>query len=81
MESIRNTEPINEARYFALYDLAARPREAVRDARAWLLDCEWAEGEDAVEEIQVLNALGIIMAVERHYDGGWKAFLRDGAAL
>jgi hypothetical protein len=60
-----------------LYDRTTRPRETVADARAWLLDCEWAEGEDAHEQIVLLNDVGVIAAVERHYEGGWKAFADD----
>ena len=61
-----------------LYDRTLRPREAVEDARGWLLDLDWAEGEDAYDRIGLLNAVGVIAAVERHYDGGWVGFARDG---
>lgn len=54
-----------------LYSWAARPREAVAEARSWLLDC-FPENE---AEIRLLNAASIIIAVEKHYEGGWKAFL------
>lgn len=54
--------------------LAARPREATAEARDWLLD---AFGPDARNEIRLLNAVGIVAAVERHYEGGWQQFLLD----
>ena len=73
--------PLDERRMFELYDLAARPREAAADARAWLLDCEWAEGDDAHDTIRLLNAVGLIAAVERHYEGGYRQFLADSLNL
>jgi len=58
------------------YDRTLEPRKAVELAREWLLDCEWAEGEDAVEQINLANAVTIIGAVECHYDGGWQGFAK-----
>ena len=55
-----------------LYDRTFRPREAVRVARGWLLDC-FGE-EDEVEAIRLLNDVGIVAAIERHYSGGWQTF-------
>jgi len=60
--------------YADLYDRTIRSREAVEAAREWLLDCDWAEGEDAHEQIVLLNAVGVIAATERHHEGGWVAF-------
>jgi len=59
------------------YDRTLEPRKAVELAREWLLDCEWAEGEDAVEQINLANAVTIIGAVECHYEGGWEAFAKS----
>lgn len=60
-----------------LYDCTIRPREAVELAREWLLDCDWAEGEDAVEAIRLASAVGVIGAVQCHYDGGWIEFAKS----
>ena len=59
------------------YDRTLEPRKAIELAREWLLDCEWAEGEDAVEQINLANAVTIIGAVECHYEGGWEAFAKS----
>lgn len=49
------------------------------EARAWLLDLMWVE-EDAHEQIENLDLEGLIAAINRHYDGGWLAFIRAGTA-
>jgi hypothetical protein len=45
------------------------------DAREWLMDCEWAD-EDA-ESIAEMSDETIRRAVQRHYDGGLRAFIAD----
>ena len=72
---------MQDEQVWQLLDLTPRVRQAVEEARAWLLDCEWAEGEDARETIRLLNHVGIVSAVERHYEGGWLEFLKNGALL
>lgn len=57
-----------------LLDRTLRPREAVAEARDWLLDLDWAGGEDDVEAIELANDVTIVAAVQRFYEGGWKAF-------
>jgi hypothetical protein len=56
-----------------LYYSAIRPRQAVSEAREWLLECfpqhEW--------DIRHLNAVGVVTTVQNQYDGGYLAFLRD----
>ena len=64
---------------FALHASAIRPREAVRDARDWLLDC-FSDEEDQ-DEIRLLNAVRIVQSIETHYQGGYTQFLRDGFNL
>lgn len=66
-------------RLYKLHASAVRPREAVADARTWLLDC-FSDEEDQ-EEIRTLNAIRIVQSVETHYEGGYTAFLRDGFNL
>lgn len=41
------------------------------EARGWLLDCF----PDNEGEIHELDAAGLVAAVNRHYEGGWRAFL------
>ena len=60
-----------------LYYSAVRQREAVREAREWLLDVFADEQRD----IRLLNSLGIVLGVERHYEGGYRQFLLDGGNL
>jgi len=55
---------------------AARPREAVVDAKDWLLDV-FEHDEDAHDEIRLLTAATVIPHIERIYFGGWTAFLAD----
>ena len=59
--------------------MAKRRREAVAHGREWLLDC-FGEPED-VEGIKLLNAVGVVRAVEIHFDGGWEEFLRGSDNL
>lgn len=66
-------------RLYTLHASAIRPREAVSDARAWLLDC--FEDEEDQEDIRSLNAIRIVQSVETHYEGGYRQFLRDGFNL
>lgn len=47
-------------------DLAVMP-----EARAWVADCQWADG-DSCEE---LSDATIKAGVDRHYDGGWAGFV------
>lgn len=60
-------------RLYALYYSAARQREAIREARAWLLDC--FEDEEDQREIALLNSIRIVQSIETHYEGGYEAFL------
>jgi hypothetical protein len=54
-----------------------RPREAVAEARSWLLDC-FGDEPEAARQIRYANAVRIVKFVERHYDGGWNAFADSG---
>jgi hypothetical protein len=70
--NLLNLDPVD------LLDRTLRPREVVRDARGWLLDCF---GEtDEVEAIELLNAVGVVAAVNRHYVGGWVGFASEAGA-
>lgn len=68
-----------EERLNRLYYSAVRPREAVADGRAWLLDC-FADEYDR-ETIESLNWLKIVASVDRYYEGGYAQFLRDSLNL
>lgn len=63
----------------SLLYLAARPREAVADAKDWLLDCY--EDEESREEIGLLNAVATMKSVEGLYAGGWRQFCVDSLNL
>jgi hypothetical protein len=41
--------------------------------REWAADCQWRDNDD----LDLYEDATIIAGVERHYDGGVKAFLRD----
>jgi len=63
-------------------DLLARTlrgRETVAEARSWLLDC-FGDDEDAVEAIRLANHVVVVGYVQRHYEGGWVQFAKDGDA-
>lgn len=45
----------------------------VADARAWAADCTWADDTESLPDA------AIVRGVARHYDGGWAAFVADGA--
>ena len=51
--------------------------QTVREARAWLLDCEWADMTPA--DIRRLPAHLVMRAVQRHYAGGVAQFIADAA--
>jgi hypothetical protein len=60
-------------------DTSPAEPDALSEARRWIADCAWADlGPDAIDEITDAEVLA---GVERHYDGGWSAFLADIAAL
>jgi len=46
----------------------------VREARGWLLDC-FGHDEETAEYIEIMSVLEVIIAVERHYAGGWEHFV------
>lgn len=48
--------------------------QAVADARDWLLDCF----PNDADEILALGDIGIVQAMQRHYEGGWGQFALDG---
>jgi len=50
----------------------------LEEARAWVSDCDWRERFDA-EEVAALTPEQIERGVERHYAGGRRQFIVDGA--
>lgn len=48
--------------------------DLIAEARAWISDCEWADGVDpaALTDDEVWGG------IERHYSGGWAGFVADG---
>jgi len=53
-------------------------RDEVREARAWLMDC-FGDDDDAFAIIDTASAITIFMLVQKHYEGGWDAFIKAGA--
>jgi hypothetical protein len=47
--------------------------QMISEARGWVADCEWADDF----EVDELTAEQIKRGIERHYDGGWRAFVAD----
>lgn len=47
----------------------------LREAQRWVLDCVWADLDD--ESVAELTGEQIVKGVQRHYEGGWAAFVRD----
>ena len=60
--------------------LAARPREACSDGKRWLLD-RFAGNRGACIVIELTNQVGVIVALDDSYPGGWDAFLADTGNL
>ena len=50
--------------------------EVIKQMREWVKDCQWREVEDE-SDIDDMTDLQIIQGVQRHYDGGVRAFIRD----
>ena len=47
--------------------------QLISEARGWVADCEW--GDEF--EVNELTAEQIKRGINRHYDGGWRAFVAD----
>jgi hypothetical protein len=58
-----------------LYYAAARQREAVATARAWLVDYAGDMTNEA-RTLRLAGSLFIVDSMERNYAGGWIGFLR-----
>jgi hypothetical protein len=56
---------------------AAREHDAelITEARAWLADLKWADEPD----FAAMTDERIRRGVQRHYGGGWAAFVSDAA--
>lgn len=46
----------------------------IQDARYWLLDA-FGHDEDAEEYIETMSTFEVVLAVERHFGGGWEHFV------
>jgi hypothetical protein len=58
-------------------DIVSVPDHVLDSMRDWLKDCEFREGFDSHIDVEDARDIVIIAAVNRHYDGGYKAFLND----
>ncbi len=47
----------------------------IQEARDWLADCVWADMDP--EDFAELSDTAVIRGVDRHYEGGWAAFLNS----
>jgi hypothetical protein len=56
--------------------LSAEAKQHIPAARDWLADCVWQEMEP--EDFRYLRDDEIAAGVERHYEGGWTAFVVAG---
>ena len=46
----------------------------IQDARGWLLDA-FGNDEDVVDYIETMDTFEVVLAVERHFVGGWEHFV------
>ena len=46
----------------------------IQDARDWLLDA-FGHDEDAADYIETMDVFQVVLAVERHFGGGWDHFV------
>lgn len=49
--------------------------DLMSEARSWLADLEWADEPD----FAAMSDERVRRGVQRHYDGGWAAFVSDAA--
>jgi hypothetical protein len=54
-------------------DSIVRDSDVMAEARGWVADCQWADGDSG----EHLSDATIQRGIERHYDGGWIAFVRS----
>lgn len=52
------------------------PRTLGDEARSWIGDCQWGDLE--TEDVCSLTDDAAFAGVDRHYQGGFDAFKRDG---
>ena len=45
--------------------------QLISEARGWVADCQWQDETDHLTDAQIKRG------IERHYDGGWRAFVAD----
>jgi hypothetical protein len=52
-------------------DQVAVAPDIMPEARAWVADCQWADGDTC----ELLSDAAIRAGIDRHYDGGWAGFV------
>ena len=57
----------------------AKHKDFVKQAIEWLTDCEWGDVDE--NDIRDMHPLVITRAVQLHYHGGVKQFIKDGLIL
>jgi hypothetical protein len=69
--------PTFQIKLNGVLDIISVPDYVIDGMREWLKDCEFREGYDTHAEIDEASDIAIIAATNRHYDGGYNAFLND----
>jgi len=49
--------------------------QLIAEARGWIADCTWADDVN----VKALSTEQVKRGIQRHYDGGWAQFVKDGA--
>ena len=62
-----------------LVESLAKHKDFVKQAIEWLTDCEWGDVDE--NDIRDMHPLVITRAVQLHYHGGVKQFIKDGLIL
>lgn len=58
-----------------IVDMSTVTTSQLKEARGWIMDCVWADMDE--DQAAELTGEQIVKGIERHYEGGWAAFLVD----
>lgn len=54
-------------------DMSTVTMSQLKEARDWILDCVWADLNES--DVAELTGEQIVKGIQRHYEGGWSAFV------
>lgn len=54
-------------------DMSTVTMNQLKEARGWILDCVWADLDE--NDVAELTGEQIVKGIQRHYEGGWSAFV------